>query len=134
PSAHDLSGSGRFYREADAILIGHGIPGKGEIELRFDLRHAAPPEPFSVVRGSDLWWARTDDPAIPDNLKPALKILLNGPLSHTGWTNAIMEAAPCSNATARRRIAEATDQGFATKGEDGGYRLALATERTLKDA
>ncbi len=131
PSAHDLSGSSLLFREVDAAIIGH-VTKDGFLQLDFNLRHAADLNPLVLQRGTDLWWHPTQDRPIPENLQRVLHLLSDRPLAHTDWKRGAMEAVGCSDATARRRIAEAVDSGFAIKTRDERYDLTPLGRRGVE--
>lgn len=134
PTAHDLSGSSLLYREADSIIIGHGTPGGGWIDLTFDLRHAAPPEIFRIQRGPDLWWSRMGKRSIPESLHEPLAHLLSEGLTYTAWKKAIGATLKCSDKTAKRRIEECVDKGFARKGKKARYELTAETRQAWEES
>jgi AAA domain len=131
PTAHDLAGSGLLYRDGDAIILGNGKPESGGMDLSFDLRHARPPASFQIQRSPDLWWYRPLTRTIPQELAPALKLLVPGPLSYTVWAKSIADMLKVSNSTGRRRIDDAVEAGFAAKLDDGLYHLSDGAREVL---
>jgi hypothetical protein len=123
-TAHDLSGSGLLRREYDAGIFLDGRPNSDTLTLSFDLRYAPDPEPFTIKRGQDFWWTRTDQFLIHDKLLIPLRILLPGPLRFNQWKVAIMTAVSTSDVTARRLIDECRERKLVTS----DHRLYTLTE------
>jgi hypothetical protein len=123
-TAHDLSGSGLLRREYDAGIFLDGRPNSDTLTLSFDLRYAPDPEPFTIKRGQDFWWTRTNQFLIPEKLLIPLRILLPGPLRFNQWKMAIMTAVSTSDVTARRLIDECRERKLVTS----DHRLYILTE------